>query len=256
MKIIIISGIKRSASTACFNIVRLILKANKDSFAHEFCKDIRDFQEALDTNRSGRIFLCKTHDFKVVEYAKSKYKNVVNITTYRNLDEIVASGQAKFNWSNENAKNIINNIVNEWNYAIQNNLLGITISYHAMTTDKKNIVDKIATAISISLQDREINKIIQAIEDESNNIRKVTYITTTKRKLMKILDNTASKFPILKTTINSTMKKRIKNFLISQDSTNLMHPGHITGSNVNQIDPLLREYIIKNFNDWQIKHFK
>ena len=140
--------------------------------------------------------------------------------------------------------------------SIQNNLLGITISYHAMTTDKKNIVDKIATAISISLQDREINKIIQAIEDESNNIRKVTYITTTKRKLMKILDNTASKFPILKTTINSTMKKRIKNFLISQDSTNLMHPGHITGSNVNQIDPLLREYIIKNFNDWQIKHFK
>lgn len=256
MKIIIISGLKRSASTMCFNFARLILKANRDDFGQDFCKDVQEFQEAINLNNSAEIFLCKTHDFRVVEFAKSKFDNVVNITTYRNLNEIAASGIAKFNWSNEIAKDCINNIVDEWNYALNNNLLGRTISYQAIIKDKKNIVSEISTYIMVKLEDEKISEIVKSIEDESKDIRNPTFITAFKRKFMQILDRAGHKFPILKSTIHTNTKKRIKNFLISQNKKNLMHPGHITGSNVDQIDPTLRKYIMDNFSDWQRKHFK
>ena len=256
MKIIIISGLKRSGSTLCFNIVRSILKSNGRSFSQEFCKDVKDFTEVLDASNSNDIFVCKTHDFKVVEFAKSRCNDTLNITTYRNLDEIAASGIAKFNWSNENALINLDMIVNNWAYAKKRNLLGELISYKSLNADIKKTIDKIAKYLNIDISNQEISNIVRIIENQKDNMSNVNKLTLLKRRFFFLLNFIAFKFPILKTSLNIKIKNKLKYFLTSGNPDTLLHSNHITGSNPNNLEFDLREEIHRKYNAWQQRNFK
>lgn len=255
-KIILISGLKRSGSTLCFNIVRSILKFNDINFTTEFCKDIHDFREILDAHNSSDVLLCKTHSFKVVEYAKSHHSDVSNLTTYRNLDEIAASGIAMFNWTNENALICLDKMVNEWEYAKKRNLLGELISYKSLNVDIKKTTDRIYKYLNMDISNQEISNLVKIIENQKDNISNVNKLTFLKRRFLILLNFIAFKFPILKTSLNIKIKNKLRYFLKSSDPDTLLHPNHITGSNPNNLKFELREEIHRKYDAWQQRNFK
>ena len=82
--LIVVAGIKRSGSTAQFNMVRLVLE---EYFGKEYVLTTGNPKEAINLHNQGNIVICKYHPFD-----KSLFQNADFIfTTSRNMVQVKES---------------------------------------------------------------------------------------------------------------------------------------------------------------------
>lgn len=216
-KYIVVSGMKRAASTLLFNIVRLsVQKIYSNPYLPPFCDfPGKAFLEAkIKTSNNKSIDCAIIHTHNLEDSVLMRFNHT--FSCYRNPKEALLSAHRKYYLNKKNAIIFLDEYISQLNSLNENEEIVTRFPYEALVNNLDNVILKVYNLIS----HQDANKdVIMCIKTELNKI-----------KNRNIRNNkNSSKTTMIDKYIRIIFNKFGKSDL--ENNSDRLHPSHISSSN-------------------------
>jgi hypothetical protein len=215
-KYIVVSGLKRAASTLLFNVVRLsVQKIYLNPYLPPFCdfpgKAFLDSKKKKLNDKSIDCAIIHTHDLENSVLLRFNH----TFSCYRNPKDALLSAHRKYYLNKKNSIIFLNEYISQLNYLHENDKIITRFPYQALVNNLDTVISKVYKLIS---NKENNNDIVLSIKNDLNNI-----------KSRNIVNNKNN----LKTTkidkyIRILFNKFGKSYF--ENTSDRLHPGHISPS--------------------------
>jgi hypothetical protein len=168
-KYIVVSGMKRAASTLLFNIVRLsVQKIYSNPYLPLFCESPgKAFLESKIKMSSDKSIDCAIiHTHNIEESVLMRFNHT--FSCYRNPKDSLLSAHRKYYLNKRNSIVFLNEYISQLNYLSENEEIITRFPYEALVNNLDNVIFKVYQLIA----DKDPNKEeIICIKNDLNNIR-------------------------------------------------------------------------------------
>ena len=217
VKYIVVSGMKRAASTLLFNIVRLsVQKIYSNPYLPPFCDfPKKAFLEAkIKTSNNKSIDCAIIHTHNLEDSVLMRFNHT--FSCYRNPEEALLSAHRKYYLNKKNAITFLDEYISQLNSLNENEEIITRFPYQALVNNLDNVILKVHNLIS----NRDANKdVIMCIKTELNKIKKRNIINNKNSSKTTMLDK------YIRIIFNKFGKSDLEN------NSDRLHPSHISSSN-------------------------